>query len=80
MALEGDGKIFIRQTKGPKRGRLQATISISSYVARDSAFPFQNKDPLWIRIDTKNKALIIIKKEADTPTRGAYTLKPLSNS
>lgn len=60
--LEGEGKLFIQQTKGPKGGSIIAYIHISTKLIRDSQFPFRKGDKLEIRVDPKNKALSITKK------------------
>ena len=59
---EGEGKYYERRKPGVRTGTIFASIFISSYLARDSAFPFKNKDKLHIKIEDDK---LIITKETE---------------
>lgn len=61
--LEAKGAYYVRADK--KSGRIIASINVSTFLARDSNFPFKHKDKLKIRINRKSKSLTIRKVEED---------------
>lgn len=52
MALEGHGRFAEYE-------RSRTLIYVSQDVVKDSTFPFQHGDDLWIRIDPDNERLIV---------------------
>jgi hypothetical protein len=60
--LDGYGKFFNRKTKTTDEKKYDRFfIYLPVEVARDSRFPFEEDEKLLIKIDVKNKRLIIEK-------------------
>ena len=61
--LEGEGRFINRPTKTGKKLYDKHFIYIPTEVARDSSFPFKIRETVKVRIDQKNKRLVIEKSE-----------------
>lgn len=61
--IEGQGKLINRRTKTAGKDYDRFFIYVPTEVARDGTFPFQEGEKLTLKIDSKNKRLIIEKSK-----------------
>ena len=61
--IEGEGRFINRPTKTGKKLYDKHFIYVPTELARDSSFPFKVRDNVKMRIDQKNKRLIIEKTD-----------------
>jgi hypothetical protein len=66
MALEGTGRHYVSETS-------RTIIYVSQRLASDSAWPFEHKDPLKIKIDG-DRVLVEKRKEGDRKEAGISRL------
>ncbi|MCW4025568.1 MAG: hypothetical protein NWF01_11130 [Candidatus Bathyarchaeota archaeon] len=59
--LEAESKLVNRPTVTGKKSYSKFFVYLPSEIVKDSAFPFKEDDKLKIKIDTKNRRLIIEK-------------------
>lgn len=59
--IEGKSKLMNRPSRSKGKMYDKYFVYIPSEVARDTAFPFKHKDEVIVKIDIKNKRLIIEK-------------------
>ncbi|MBN1860304.1 MAG: hypothetical protein JW840_02460 [Candidatus Thermoplasmatota archaeon] len=59
--IEGKGAFINRPTRTGKKLYDKFFIYVPTELARDSSFPFKTNDELKIRIDQKNRRLILEK-------------------
>lgn len=64
MVTEGQGKLINRKTKTAGKDYDRFFIYVPTEVARDGLFPFKQGDKLTMKIDAKNKRLIVQKAPA----------------
>lgn len=65
MVTEGQGKLINRRTKTAGKDYDRFFIYVPTEVARDGLFPFKEGDKVTMKIDAKNKRLIVQKAPAD---------------
>ena len=61
--LDGKGRFINRPTKTGRKLYNKHFIYIPTEVARDSLFPFKERETVKVSIDKKNNRLIIEKSE-----------------
>jgi len=61
ILLQGKGRFINRPTKTGKHVYDKFFVYIPTEIARDGLFPFQNGDEISIRVDGKQKRVIIEK-------------------
>lgn len=59
MVIEGTGKFINRKTKTSGETYDRFFIYVPTEVARDGTFPLKDGDKVMIRVDAKNKRLVI---------------------
>ncbi|MFZ2410510.1 MAG: hypothetical protein WAW23_02960 [Candidatus Methanoperedens sp.] len=64
MVVEGQGKLINRRTKTAGKDYDRFFIYVPTEVARDGLFPFKEGDKLTLKIDAKNKRLVVQKASA----------------
>ncbi len=64
MVTEGQGRLINRKTKTANKDYDRFFIYVPTEVARDGLSPFKEGDKLTMKIDAKNKRLIVQKAQA----------------
>lgn len=70
MVLEGKSKLINRPRMSKGKRYDAVFIYIPSELFRDSQFPFRSDDDVVIRVDAKNKRLVIEKASAQGKDEG----------
>lgn len=68
--IEGKSKLMNRPSRSKGKMYDKYFVYIPSEIARDSAFPFKHGDDVMVRIDAKNKRLIIEKASSQVQSEG----------